>query len=200
MSAETRSSLLLSDCILCYSLCLESAGLCEAETTWFIISVAYSRFLFLFHPLVSLFIMKLCYSTYSISIFLTCVCTQQKAINQMCICSLHNVSGVWGNVGDPMNNTSCSLSDASADNNEAGYHRGSTRRIWVHYCSCGCLVMSPVFTWGIACHWEASRSSAMRLGDASRMPSLPLPQSSRVAFNRHKWSAITTVCNSCSVQ
>lgn len=32
-------------------------------------------------------------------------------------------------MGDLMNNTSCSVLDASADNNKAGFYCGSTRRV-----------------------------------------------------------------------
>ena len=135
--------MILSGSIICYSLCSsqlpvdgELAVPCEAEAAWFIILVAPSiEFLFHFHPLLLLLFfcitMQLCYFRDPFHLIYVYVCTQQKAINQTSICTLHNVSRClgWGNVGDLMNNTSCSVVDASADNNKAGfYQRGPTRR------------------------------------------------------------------------
>lgn len=94
--------MILSNSIICYSVCLESAA-CGRRTR----RALRSKCSVIHHFGSTLH--RNFYSSFTIFIsFLFCimkqrsfrliyvyVCTQQKAINQTCICILHNVSRVW---------------------------------------------------------------------------------------------------------
>lgn len=87
-----------------------------------------------------------------------------------------------------MNNTSCSVFDASTDNNKAGFYQiwanHECHRAW--YISGGRLVINQAFTERIAWHGElppgASQSCATGGGEAFRMPSLPNPAGLQGSF------------------
>lgn len=94
---------ILSDTIICYSLCLESAPhgwrTCRAlqgkGNVIHHFGSVLIEFLFQFHPLAFFLHYEAMLFQRSFHLINVYVCTQQKVINQTCICTLHNVSGVW---------------------------------------------------------------------------------------------------------